>query len=124
MCSSSCFSPVFPLLEFFLCMWIVFFSISLRIALDQCIATSRGVHYIRFYLSVSASVYNVLLVLLLSFCTIPGGPSSSHGIPPVYYSFEHNNIPSPADIPICSAIPHLKSIPLFSSFFCHYKEHS
>ena len=67
MCSCSCFSSVFPLLWFFLCMWIVFFSHkSLTIVLDQCTAASRGVHYIRFYHSVSASVYNVLLVLLLS----------------------------------------------------------
>ena len=47
---------------------IVLFDKSLRIVLDQCIAAGRGVHYIHFYHSVSAFVYNVLLVLLLSFC--------------------------------------------------------
>ena len=68
-CSCSCFSSVIPLLWFFLCMWIVFFSHrSLIVVLDQCIAASRGVHYIWFYHSVSASVYNVPLVLLLSLC--------------------------------------------------------
>ena len=67
MCSCNCFSSVFPLLWFFLCMWIVFFSHKSHIVvLDQCIAASRGVHYIWFYHSGSASVYNVLLVLLLS----------------------------------------------------------
>ena len=39
---------------------------SLRIVLAHCIAASRGDHYIWSYHSVSASVYNVLLVLLLS----------------------------------------------------------
>ena len=69
MCSCSRFSSVFPLLCFFLCMWIVFFSRRSHIvALDQCIASSRGVHSIWFYHSVAASVYNVYLVLLLSLC--------------------------------------------------------
>ena len=41
---------------------------SLSIILDHCIATSREFLYIWFYHSVSVSVYNVLLVLLLSLC--------------------------------------------------------
>ena len=45
---------------------------------------------------------------------IPGGLSSSHGIPPVNYSFQHSSIPSPADTTICSAIPQWKGIPSFS----------
>ena len=41
---------------------------SLRIVLDHCIAASREVHYIQLYHSESVSVYNFLLVLLLSLC--------------------------------------------------------
>ena len=46
--------------------------------------------------------------------SVAGGHSSSHEIPPVHYSFEHNSIPSPAYTTICSAVPQLKGTPLFS----------
>ena len=32
--------------------------------------------------------------------SLPGGLSSSHGISPAHYSFQHNSIPSPADTTI------------------------
>ena len=51
------FYSVFLLPQFFL-----------RIVPDHCLAASREVHYIQFYHSVSVSVYNVLLVLLLLLC--------------------------------------------------------
>ena len=49
--------------------------------------------------------------------SIPGGCSSSHGISPVHYSFEHNSIPSPTDTTICLAIPQFKNIPSIFQFF-------
>ena len=72
------------------------------------------------------TVYQSLYTMFSWFCSvhsalIPGGHSSSHGIPPVHYSFEHNSIPSPTYTTICSAIPQLKGIPLFSSFFATTK---
>uniref|UniRef100_A0A5F8GUA0 SCAN box domain-containing protein n=1 Tax=Monodelphis domestica TaxID=13616 RepID=A0A5F8GUA0_MONDO len=48
--------------------------------------------------------------------SILGGHSSSHGIPEVHYSFEHNSIPSSTYTTICSAIPQLKGSPSFSNF--------
>ena len=67
-----------------------------------------------------ATVYQSLCIRFSWFCSfhsesIPGGLSSSHGIPPVHYSFEHNSIPSPAYTTTCSAIPQLKGMPSFSS---------
>ena len=89
------------------------FQKSLRIVLSLCIAATSGEgHYVQLYHSVSVSVYNVLLVLLLSLCI----NSSSHGISPVHYSFEHNSIPSLTDTTSCLAIPQLKDIPWLSNF--------
>ena len=70
MCSSSCLSSVFLLPQFFLWMWISFFLISPSALFWNIysIAASREVHYVQLYHSVSGSVYNVLLVLLLSLC--------------------------------------------------------
>ena len=50
-----------------------------------------------------------------------GGHSSSHGISPAHYSFQHNSIPSPTVTTICVAISQLKGIPSFSNFFCTTK---
>ena len=63
------FSSVFPLLSFFLCMWISFFSISPS-ELSWISALLLAEESITFDCTtvLSASVYNVLLVLLLSLC--------------------------------------------------------
>ena len=66
--SSSCFSSVFLFPQFFLWMWIAFFLISpSELSWIIVIAASREIHYIWLCHSVSVSVYNILLLLLLSF---------------------------------------------------------
>ena len=67
-----------------------------------------------------ATVYLTLCTKFSWFCSfhfasILGGHSSSPGISPAHYSFEHNSIPSPTDTTICLAIPQLKDIPSFSN---------
>ena len=85
---------------------------SLRIVWDHCIAASR-----RVLCSIVPQCQS-LCIKFSWFCSfhsasIPGGHSSSHGVPAVHYSFEHNNIPSPTDTTISLAIPWLKDIPSF-----------
>ena len=46
-----------------------------------------------------ATVYQCLYTMFSWFCSfhsasVPGGHSSSHGVSPIYCSFEHNSIPS------------------------------
>ena len=94
----------------------VLFHESLTIVPDHWISASRGVHCIWFYQCISLCVQcspGSAPFILYQFLE---GYSSSHRIPPVYYSFENNNIPSPECTTTCSAIPQLKGIPLFSSF--------
>ena len=64
------------------------------------------------------TMYLSLCILFPWFCffdfaSIPGGHSSSHEIPPVHYSFEHNSIPSPADTMICLATTKSVAINVF-----------
>ena len=79
---------------------------SLSIVLDHCIAAGIEDHYVLLY-----HIY-AMFSWFCSFhsASIPGGLSSSHGIPPVHYSFEFNSIPLPTDTTICLAIPQLKDI--------------
>ena len=116
MCSSNCFffcgcTPIVLSLN----VYISLSHKSLSVILDHCIAASREVLYVQLYHSVSVSVYNVLLVLLLSLCNSSWRSFCSLGISSVHYSIEQNSIPLPADTKICSAIPQLKDIPSFSN---------
>ena len=120
--SSRSFSSVFLLPQFFLWIWIAFFLISPS-ALFWIFALLLVEKTIMFDFT---RVYQSLYTRFSWFCsfhsaTVPGGLSSSHGIPPVHYSFEHNSIPSPAYTTICLAIPLLKGIPSISSFFATTK---
>ena len=87
---------------------------SLRIVLDLCIAASREAHYVRLCHSVSVSVYNVLLVLLLSLWleVIPVHMEFLQFITPLSTIV----IPSPTYATICSAIPQSMGTPSFSNF--------
>ena len=89
--------------QFFLCMWIPFRLISPS-ALFWIFALLLVEKSIMLDCT-TVSVYNVLLVLLLYSASIPGGHSSSHGIPSVHYSFEHNSIPSPTYYELFSYSP-------------------
>ena len=120
MWSSSCFSSVFLLPQFFFWMWIAFFLISPS-ELFWIVALLLAEKSIMFNCT---TVYSSLCIIVSWFCSfhsesIPGGHSSWHGIPPVHYSFEHNSILSPTDTTICSAIPQWKDIPSFSNFSNH-----
>ena len=117
MCSRSCFSSVFPLLWFFLCMWIVFFLIG-PAELSWISALMLAEESMACDLT---TVDPLLCTMFFYFCSfhsasIPGGHSSSPGIPPVPQSSGHNSIPSPADATTCSVIPQWKGVPSFSSF--------
>ena len=117
LCWSSSFSSVFLLPQFFHCMWMAFFLISPS-PLSWIIALLLVGKSIIFD---CAKVYLSLCTMFSWFCSfhsasIPGGHSSSHGIPPVHYSFEHNSIPSPTDTTTCSAIPHWRIFTHFPFF--------
>ena len=95
--SNSCFSSVFLLPPFFLRMWIAFF-ISPSVLFWIIALLLLG----KFIMFDCTTVYQSLYTMFSWFCSshsvsVPGGRSSSHGIPPVHYSFEHNSIPSPRD---------------------------
>ena len=110
--SSSCFSSMFLLPQLFLWIWVAFSALFWVFAL-LLVEKSIMFH--------CTTVYQPLCTLFSWFCSfhsasIPGDHSISYGISPVYYSFEHNSIPSPTYFTICSAIPQLKGIPSFSNF--------
>ena len=115
MSSGSCFSSVFLLPQFFLWMWVaalffnspsaLFWDFALQLLVEKSIMFDF------------TTVYQSLYSMFSWFCSfhsasVPGGYSSSHGISPLHYSFEHNSIPSPTDTTICSAIPQL-NFPIF-----------
>ena len=117
MWSRECFSSAFLLPQFFLWMWVVFFLISSS-GLSWVIALLLVEKSIKFNCVIMYHSLCTVFSWLFSFCSasIPGGLSSSHGIPPVHYFFQHNSIPSSSDTIIYLAIPQLKDIPLFFSF--------
>ncbi|XP_056656085.1 DPY30 domain-containing protein 1 isoform X1 [Monodelphis domestica] len=98
--------------KFFLWMWIAFFLIS-----------SSGLSWVIALLLVEKSVtfdcaimYRLYVQCSPGSSPFAGGLSSSHGIPPVHYSFHQNNIPSPSYTTIYSAISQSMDIPSFSNF--------
>ena len=119
MSSRSCFSSVFLLLQFFLCMWgaalffnrpsVLFWVFALQLLVKKSITFDL------------TTVYQSLYTGFSWFCSfhsasVPGDFPSSHRISPFRHSFQHRSIPSPTYTTICSAIPHLKGIPSFSQF--------
>ena len=123
MWSITYFSKAFLVSQFFLLMWIAFFLIGSIVVLDHCIAASRGVSYIQFHHSVSVSVYNVLLVLLLSLCIsswrsfqFMWNSTSLLFLWAQYIVFHHQHIPQ-----FVQPFPNWKTFFVFQSF-CHHKE--
>ena len=119
MSSGSCSSSVLLLPQFFLCMWVaalffkspsaLFWFFALQLLVEKTITFNF------------TTVYQSLYTMFSWFCSfhsasVPGGYSSSHGLSPIRYSFEHSSIPSPTYTTICSAIPQLKGISSFSNF--------
>ena len=119
MWSSSCFSSVFLLPQFFLWMRIVFFLISPS-ALFWIIALLPVEKSIMFNCTTMYQSLYTMFSWFFSFhsASIPGGHSNSQEISPVHYSFEHNSIPSPTYTTICLAIPQLKGIHSF--YICYW----
>ena len=119
MSSSSCISSVLLLPQFFLWMWVAALFFNSPSALLWVFALQLLVE--KSITFDCTTVYQSLSTIFSWFCSfhsasVPGGHSNSHGISPVYCSFEHNSILSPTYTTICSAIPQLKDIPSFSNF--------
>ena len=113
--SSSCFPSAFLLHSSFSRCGEVLSHMSLRNILDHCIDTSREVHHIQLCYIVHPS----LCMKFSWFCSfhstsIPRGLTSSYGIPPDHYSFQHNSIPLLTDTTTCST----RRWSSHFSFFC------
>ena len=126
MSSGSCFSSVFLLPQFFLCMWVpaIFFNSPSALfwvfALQLLVKKSITFKF--------TTVYQSLYSGFSWFCSfpsasVPGNFPSSHRISPFHYSFQHSSIPSSTYTTICSAIPQLKGIPSFSTFLLPQRVH-